>query len=411
MEDGGIINYFGQTYGWDVFAQGIIFWSLVCFGIACLKTKVENSHQIKEIGGEWLRIVSLRFVVINRSEEKAAREIRTQIRGQYRSMGLLLLRFLPRTKDFVVTVILVTGIYTSGIVVSQVADKYMDKQNFKFYPIKETKELRRALDESSGKDSAFEGQDLDNLLKIITFNHVFSKCECNSRHECEDKNEHQSNAKTNVYYAAKHLLLNDDLWSKYLTVSQISINLIQVLIMTVFVLICLLLLKLLQLTFVKSKTSSDQDKTSVRMTKWQSNCVDLLLCLVLLFVLFTLISFFWKSPYYLRMSKTTVYTVLLLLYSLVVVLSLKIFSIKKPKKIQDSHFKAVTLHFGFMFTAIILLWVLSYAWIQNERELDLKTYGVIKTFPANKLMTSELTYVRNYLYEDKGLCCSKTKQK
>lgn len=341
MDTSSIVNYFGEFFGWDILVQGISCSVLIFSGIYIVRSILQDERNNDSKGNN--QVVNFIEIISFKKILNEARNPEIDHSSAFK---------LPQAAVVFVTILVISLLYVIGSFSNPIADHWMDNKYSNTL-------FRRVLWEKKQLDcwpvlnkndcnQWDDGAEYDYKIKLKTFDIVFSDLKILGDYHLNSSSqdalkcsqiERLHGIKTDIYYAAKHHILNEKNWRGYLSATQRLINILQVVTLASQVLLSLLIFGLMILIVKTIKRYFKRRKES-------SSTED---------------------------SETV------------------------GRKLGPQ-FKVIL---GALFSSYILIILTYNAWLKNEFEICYKTYGVLKVMDPCKLQQNIFKDIINHYYDNK----------
>ncbi len=372
--ESGVINYFSNSLNFSLLVQGAFFticMSFVFLYLArkteqCIKdfsandTEVELTQRIAIIVTDTFAFFRNNVLNANASSSSDSKifwydqknKSQKSVRGAISLLSALL-----------VAVVIVVSVFASGILVNRVADTALDLHPSWHLGLKQIwikSNYSYEVDSAGYKIIRHVNfvNETDNAIKIHYFNKIYKAAKYFS-----------DETKLEIYYGAKHKVLDNDKWANYLIVSQTLINYSQVLVLTFLVSIYVLYFVL----FVNVVGVVGREVKGKRIMAGVGFCTTAAIIIIVSFSIFIF-----------NIEWCCISVVPLCLPMLICIVQF-CFGIKGSSRIPVN-------------TVLIYLCTFLYvaagsAWNSNEGEFDAKVLGVYKTI-TNNFYVNELDYLQ-----------------
>lgn len=220
-----IINYFSQGISVQVFFQGFFVFNAIALILALLFYVSDSKHRSNETFLKYYarfvgeRLWAFYFPFGNKESVKQVEETTPgpQITDKVKDgIDKIVARLTAVTQFISITSIIIILSFSFGILVNNISDTFMDKQDVYHLGLKRN---WAGLDKRETVDAGGY-LNTDEAIKIQMFDNVFGHLKLDSLTTTKE-------FKKQLYYATKHKILENGKWRDYLIYSQNIVNLCQ----------------------------------------------------------------------------------------------------------------------------------------------------------------------------------------
>ncbi len=392
---GGVINYFDEHLIWTLLLQGCFFVICVIIGFSYLMGRVrkcaeaftpttddnELEHLYDGLAVAFDKLISLINGGDFLDEQQKSRRKRSEDKDS-NSAKFIRAKIQPFLTLSYTLLMIFMVLFAAGILCNRVADKYLDKHPRWHLGLKYSwLEFMPAKSQNDTVASAYNKkllEDSDKMLKIRAFNKVYKEYD----RLPEDK-------KLQLYYDMKHKMLADTRWANFLDSTQQLVNYSQVLVFSFlalyFLLTITLIINIAAVIKIQLNNPKDANAEVVQLRKKKG---------VRFAIASAVIVTFWIARVFVYPAPGV--WLFGILCPLALVLAQYLLGIKDSTRIL--------VNFIFISGAFLLYQASGIAWRDNEKEFDLKVFGVTKVTSPN-LYINELE-----LLDDKKIVSPKLLQ-
>lgn len=350
--DTSIINLFEKTLSWDLFIQGFYTLNVLVFGFLFISYLINYQNSDNEI--------SLFDFITESFKNRLNKIFGVNGKPELGDESLNVVDKIIKLSQFIsISSIYIVVSFILGVAINRVSDRFMDASDKVHLGFKKnwiTKIENHCDSNLSGTDKFLKLKSFDKIygdsIIDLPFLEEYIRIHGNVFHRKVDSSLRDHIVLQNYYYG-KHKILENSNWKEYLIYSQNLVNLTQTFCFSSYLLIIFSLIGLFFTFFTFVKKSLKKKRRLIELAPISIYLIGFLI-------------FFILAP----SNECSEYSLGYFIISSIVISFALVFRCVKGYLLRTS----LTI---FLFS-VILYHVTAIAWIESEKEVNSKTYGIIK---------------------------------